>query len=66
MGKIYRNTSTPESKAFWESAKSAAKIVESWPDSKKGVLGIDVPHENDDEYYEGGRRYSFWPKVEKT
>lgn len=34
-GKIWRNMSTPESRAFWEICEEAEREVDTWPDWKK-------------------------------
>lgn len=42
MSKVYRNTSTPEGKAFWEPSALAAE-VETWPDWKRAGINV-TPH----------------------
>lgn len=36
MKKLIRNTATPETAKFWESALRSAEEVENWPKWKKG------------------------------
>jgi hypothetical protein len=42
---ITRNTSTPETKEFWESAKRIAKQVKDWPDSRRAGINIKATKE---------------------
>jgi hypothetical protein len=42
MTKVYRNLSTPESRAFWE-LSPRAKEVDSWPDWKKAGINVYEP-----------------------
>ena len=43
---IGRNMSTPESRAFWESAEKSAAEVQTWPDWKRA--GINVTQMRDE------------------
>jgi hypothetical protein len=43
MKKILRNLSTPESRAWWESAERIAAMADSWPDSKRAGINVN-PH----------------------
>ena len=40
--KIVRNTSTPEGKAFWDSAERVAAQVDSWPASKRAGINVSA------------------------
>ncbi len=40
---IVRNTSTPEGRAFWESAKKSAEGVRDWPEWKKSGITVEQP-----------------------
>lgn len=42
MSKVYRNTSTPEGKAFWEPSSRAAE-VDTWPDWKRAGINVSDP-----------------------
>ncbi|HVJ92324.1 MAG TPA: hypothetical protein VM580_21135, partial [Labilithrix sp.] len=38
--KVTRNMSTPEARAFWESAERSAEEVASWPDWKRAGINV--------------------------
>jgi len=40
MKKIKRNTSTPESKEFWDQAEKTSQEVEIWPDWKRAGINV--------------------------
>ena len=42
MSKVYRNTSTPEGKAFWEPS-ARAQEVEKWPDWRRAGINVTEP-----------------------
>ncbi len=40
---IYRDRSTPESRAFWEHAETCARDVATWPDWRKAGVTYEQP-----------------------
>jgi hypothetical protein len=38
--RVYRNMSTPESRAFWVSVDRVAKDVSTWPDWKRAGINV--------------------------
>lgn len=55
MSKIYRNTSTPEGKAFWELSSRAAEVA-TWPDWKRAGINVtDSTRSNEERSTTSGR-----------